>query len=242
MSAPPTPLAITALAFVSSPLVLSFSQTLPQAQVQATFSDASTEIINGDLRYTLTCTSSNTSVASFIDGRGMMYFSQSGASTLTVASGAITATTALTVTPLLVAITITGLRRVLVGQTLQLQLLGTYNDGTTGAITAEAAWTVGSPSILAVNNTGLISAHAAGTSAVSVIFAGLSTSFYVNVPSIASTELIAPAGVLPGQTAQFALIQTYSDGSTQDITSSASWFTSRDRKSTRLNSSHLGIS
>src|ERR1017187_2850934 len=96
-------LAITALSFVSNPLVLSFSQTLPQAQVQATFSDASTEIINGDLRYPLTWTSSNTSVASFIDGRGTMYFSQSGASTLTVASGAITATTAFTVTPLLVA-------------------------------------------------------------------------------------------------------------------------------------------
>src|ERR1035437_2853300 len=94
-------LAITALSFVSNPLVLPFSQTLPQPQVQATFSDSSTAIINGDLRYPLTWTSSNTSVAWFSDGRGGMYFGEAGAATLTVSSGAIEATTDLTVTPAL---------------------------------------------------------------------------------------------------------------------------------------------
>src|ERR1035437_9236880 len=138
-------LAITALSFVSNPLVLPFSQTLPQAQVQATFSDSSTAIINGDLRYPLTWTSSNTSVASFIDGRGGMYFGEAGAATLTVSSGAIEATTDLTVTPALVSITITGLRRVLADQTLQLSLLATYNDGTTSVVSDGVAWSAGSP-------------------------------------------------------------------------------------------------
>jgi hypothetical protein len=180
-------------------------------------------------------------VTSFIDGRGTMYFSQSGASTLTVASGAITATTNLTVTPLLVAIAVTGQRRVLAGQTLQLQLTGTYNDGTTAIIPTGAAWSAGTLSVLYVDNTGLVTALDPGTSAVSVTFGGLSTSFYVNVPSVASTGLVVPAGALPGQTAQFALIQTYSDGSTEDITSSVSWFTSNAAVATISNTGLLTV-
>ena len=128
--------------------------------------------------------------------------------------------------PSLVSIQISGSHRVLVGQTLQLSLTAIYSDGTTTNVSSEAAWASSSPFTANINASGLVTALATGTSTIKATFGGFSTNSYVTIPALVSTSIVAPASAPPGQTAQFSLIQTYSDGSTQDVTSQASWFTS----------------
>ena len=111
----------------------------------------------------------------------------------------------------------------------QFTAVGTYKDGSKKDLTSAVTWTLSTPSVASVTHGGLATALAAGstsikaTSGSTVGTANLIISFHVLV-SIAVTP--ASASLAVGQQQQFTAIGTFSDGSQQNITNSATWTSS----------------
>ena len=151
-----------------------------------------------------------------------------GQSTIAASSGTITGTASLSINPpALVSIAVTPITvSVVQGTTQQFQAVGTYSDGTTQDVTATATWTSGNTAVITTNNAGLASGVGAGSTALIATLGQVSGTAAITVTatalaSIAVTPLTpsAPAGTV----LQFTATGTYGDGSTQDLTASATW-------------------
>lgn len=121
------------------------------------------------------------------------------------------------------------------GSTQQFKATGTFSGGSTRDLTATVSWSSSAPNIIGISATGLATALAAGTATIQASQDGISGSqnFTVTSPAVASIA-VAPANPssLSGMTIpqgipiQFDAIATYTDKSTQDVTSSATWSSS----------------
>ena len=117
-----------------------------------------------------------------------------------------------------------------VGLTQQFMATGTFTDGSTANLTASAAWTSSSTAIATVNATsGLVSAVAPGQATITATSGSVSGSTTVTVQaavieSIAVTPNPFATGV--GFARQLTATATFSDGSTGDVTSTATWMSS----------------
>ncbi len=112
-----------------------------------------------------------------------------------------------------------------VGDTLQLQVLAYYSDGSNQDVTALSLYDSSNPSVATVTAGGLVRAQGAGSAIVQATFGGFSDScqVYVASPTLEWIELLPETAVLGlGGTLQFTLIGHYSDGSQMDLTGSAS--------------------
>jgi hypothetical protein len=119
-----------------------------------------------------------------------------------------------------------------VGQSQQFTATGTFSDGTTQDVTASATWTSSNAQVLSVSNAaetkGLASALATGTATVSASFSGItSNSTAVTVTSSALVSIsVSPSNQTVSVTAggvQFTATGTFSDGTTQSLTSAVIW-------------------
>ena len=119
---------------------------------------------------------------------------------------------------------------VALGLARQLSVLGTFSDGTTRFLTGSVQWSSSDLTIatFSANPTeaGLVATHAAGNVSVSATLDGVtaSTTLTVSAPELVSID-VTPASVsIPvGTTRQLAATGVFSDGSTQDLTTSATW-------------------
>ena len=121
------------------------------------------------------------------------------------------------------------------GATQQFKATGTYSGGSTRDLTATVSWSSSAPGVIGISTTGLATALAAGTATIQASQAAVSGSvnFTVTSPAVASIA-VGPANpsVLSGMTIpqgipiQFAATATYTDKSTQDVTSSVAWSSS----------------
>jgi len=116
------------------------------------------------------------------------------------------------------------------GKTQQIIATGTYSNNTTADLTASATWTSNKTTVATVSNTagskGMSSAMAAGSATISAALSGVTGTTALTVPtttlvSIAVTP--ATASIPKGKTQQYAAVGTYSDGTTQTLTSSVTW-------------------
>ncbi len=115
------------------------------------------------------------------------------------------------------------------GATQQLTATGTYADGTQVDLTDGAIWTSGNPSAATVSPSGLVTGVAAGLSPVTASIGSVSGSTTVTVvaPTLVAVAVTPATATLPaGQTEQLTATGTYSDGSGQNITTSAIWLSS----------------
>jgi hypothetical protein len=118
-----------------------------------------------------------------------------------------------------------------VGSTKQFTATGWYKDGSTKDLTGLAGWKSSNTSYATVNNKGLATGVATGTCQITASYGGISSYSYLYVtPPVVTLVSIAvtPASAEIQETAtkQFAATGTYSDASTQDLTSSATWTSS----------------
>ncbi|HXI40463.1 MAG TPA: Ig-like domain-containing protein, partial [Bryobacteraceae bacterium] len=156
-----------------------------------------------------------------------------GTTSITATLGAISAATKLTVSsPQLVSITVTPANASLsVGGTPQFTATGTNTDSSTQDITAQVTWASSMPGVASISNAagsqGLAQALAAGNTTISATLGSVSGSTNLNVVSV---PILVSLGVTPptasigaGQTRQFAVTGTYSNSSTSDLTSTATW-------------------
>jgi hypothetical protein len=125
--------------------------------------------------------------------------------------------------------------------TLQFTATANYADNTTGNVTAPATWTSGTQTVATIGGaTGLATLLTAGSSTITATYAGVSGNTMLTVtpailesvavclgpyPSTSCGTNTAAVGVTLGlnATQQFSAVGTYSDDSTQDLTSLATW-------------------
>jgi uncharacterized protein YjdB len=144
----------------------------------------------------------------------------------------ISGTTTLTVTPAtLTSITnIPATAQIALGTTQQFIATGTFSDATTQDITASVIWTSSNSAFASISNTGATKGLATAVgSGVTTITAALGTvtntaSLTVTLVTIQSIAITPSNATIPlGSPIQFTATGTFSDASTQDLTTQVTW-------------------
>ena len=120
--------------------------------------------------------------------------------------------------------------RIAAGTTRQFTATGTYSDSSTQVLTTSVAWNSSDPSIATIDPiSGMVTAVAAGTTTIKATSGTISGTTTVTVPPTTLVTIsINPINpwIAAGTTQQFTATAIYSDSSTQNVTTSASWSSS----------------
>jgi uncharacterized protein YjdB len=197
-----------------------------QFAATGTYSDGSTQ----DITASASWTSLSPAVAS-ITASGVANGVATGAATITATSGGVTGSVTVAVLPALVSIAVTAANPSLaVGQTLQLTAMGTYSDGSSRSLTSTATWSSSNLAAATVA-AGVASGVAVGPATITAAANGMTGSVSLNViPAAAGLVSIAVTPSNPslkaGQTQQLMAVGTYSDGTSNNLTATATWASS----------------
>ena len=226
----------TATVTVGQPALLSIAvapnqSSLPlgeSAQLSATgtFSDGTTQ----DLTQSATWTSSSPTVAS-LNGPGAVAAAGIGSAQLSAAYQGVTGNASVTVSqPALLSIAVSPNPSSLpLGESEQLQAVGNFSDGSVQNLTQSATWTSTAPTIASVTATGSVTGKVVGAAQLSAAYQGITGVAAVTVaqPALLSIAVSPNPSSLPlGETQPLQATGTYSDGSTQNLTQTATWSSS----------------
>jgi PKD repeat protein len=202
--------------------------TAVQFKATGTFSDNTTQ----DLTNSVTWASSNTGAAS-ISPTGMATGVSSGqTTTISAKQTSIIGSASLTVTsPTLVSIAVTPANTSMVaGTKVQFKASGTFSDNSTQDLTSTVTWTSSNTAVATITVTGLATGMTAGqTTTISAKQASLTGSTSLSVtPATLVSIAVTPAStsIAAGAKIQFKASGTFSDNSTQDLTSTVTWISS----------------
>jgi len=116
------------------------------------------------------------------------------------------------------------------GNSGQFTATGNYSDGSKKNLNTVAKWASTAPSIVTVNSTGLATTVASGTGNITATVGSIVGSAKVTVTGnvvLQSISVTPPSVSIPaGARQQFTATGNYSDGSKQDLTSTAYWSSS----------------
>jgi len=208
-----------------APLTPSVPKGLPQ-QFTATahYADSSTLDATG----VATWSSSDQTLAT-IDGKGLAKTLQQGTPTIQAQYGAFNASTVLTIGPaIVVSIAVTpnnpGVAK---GLSQQFTATGTYTDNSTLDLTGTATWSSTATSVATVNSTGLAQTLTQGSTTIKAV-SGVTGSTLLTVlpPALVSIAISGNPSVRLPRPNAFSALGTYSDSSTQDVTTTATWSSS----------------
>ncbi len=137
----------------------------------------------------------------------------------------------LTVTATLVSIAVTPSNpSIAKGLTQQFTAIGTYSDNSTQNVTSSVTWASATLPVATISNTagtqGLATGVGQGTSNITASLNGVTsgTTLTVTAPALVSIAVTPPSPSIPkGLTQQFTATGTYTDNSTQNLTSSVTW-------------------
>ncbi len=122
---------------------------------------------------------------------------------------------------------------VALGSTQQFKVSGDYLDGFVADVSSNVTWSSSDTTIATISPVGLATALKTGSTTITATSKGTqrltdSTTLTVTPPPTLVSVVLTPANpsVQAGNTAQFKATGTFSDGSTTDITSSATWSSS----------------
>jgi uncharacterized protein YjdB len=192
-----------------------------------TYSDGST----ANLTTTANWSSANSSIAT-VNSQGVAGSVAVGSTSITATSGTISGSTTVTVTAAaLVSIAVTpAIPTLPQGASQQFTATGTYTDGSMQNITSTATWSSGTPGVATISNAsptvGLATAVAQGTATITATSGSVSGSTTLTVTAAALVSIsITPTtpSIAVGTTQQFTATGNYTDGSMQDLTSTAAW-------------------
>ena len=128
---------------------------------------------------------------------------------------------------------------VVLGSTQQFTATGIYSDRSTQNLTSTVTWSSSAPNVAAVNSAGLATGVAAGPTTIKAISGGITSN---NATLTVTASALVSIAVTPtnsfltlGKTQQFTAIGTYGDGSTQDLSNTATWSSSASNLATISN-------
>ena len=233
-----TTLTVTAATLVSigvTPAIASIAMGLKtQFTAMGTYTDNSTQNITAKVVWTSSAPSIATvSNASGYDGLTIAL--SPGPATITATLGTIAGSTGLTVTPAtLVSIGLTPTSpSIATGLTAQFVATGVYTDNSTQNLTTSVAWTSSDPTVVAVSNAmgsnGLATALGQGSVTITASSGGVSGSTGLTItPATLVSIAVTPANpsIANGTTQQFVATGTYTDNSTQNLTTAITWASS----------------
>jgi trimeric autotransporter adhesin len=116
--------------------------------------------------------------------------------------------------------------------TLALQAVLVFDDGSSREVSAESNWRSSNPIAVTVDGGGTVSAVATGTATITVNYQMFSATSTVTVSNAALQSLeLTPAtlSVPVGQTRALRLTGQFADGTTRDLTDRAAWTSSDAR-------------
>ncbi|MCH1929498.1 Ig-like domain-containing protein [Shewanella sp. A25] len=210
--------------------------TTAQFTATATYSDGSTQNISSSVSWN----SSATAVAT-VSSSGLATGQTAGTTNISATKDGVPSNTlalnvtAATVTQLQVSPSVLNLAKGVDGQ---LTAVATYSDGTTQTITSSAAWTSANSGIATVTTGGKVTGVNSGNTTIVATFNGVqSNSVAVTISAaVVSSIQLTPSSVsiASGTEQQFTAVARFSDNSTQDITSQASWSSSDTNVATVL--------
>jgi hypothetical protein len=234
-----TVLTVTAAVLVSI-AISPQDQTIPLGTTQqftatGTYSDSTTQDVTRDVHGHWT--SSNAGVATISnskDTHGLATSKGVGTTTIGFTLDGVSASATLIVSQAaLISIAITPPTPTIpLGTTQQFTATGTYTDQSTKDITSVVTWSSSSATVAIISNTsgsnGLATSAGVGTTTIAATSAGVSASTTLTVGTAALASIaISPVNpsVPMGSTQQFTATGTYTDSSTQDLTTSVTWST-----------------
>jgi hypothetical protein len=194
-----------------------------QLKAVGTYSDASTQ----DVSASVTWSASPAGIVA-VSNSGMATGKSLGTATITVISNTVSATdTVAVIAPTLSSISIAPSgASIPLGENQQLIANGTYNDGSTQDVTSSVQWASSDPTILSLSAMGMATADALGVVTVTATSGTISATNTVQVgPPMVVSFTVTPATSLLALRAgeQLSALATFSDGTTQDMTTSVSW-------------------
>jgi len=205
--------------------------TAEQFTATGHFSDNTTQ----DLTTSVTWSSSKTSIATISNAAGSQGLATSvgtGTTTISATSGSVSGSTTLTVTTAtLQSISVTPSNpSVANGTAQQFTATGHFSDNTTQDLTSSVTWSSSKTSVATISNTsgsqGLATSVGTGTTTISATSGSVSgsTTLTVTGATLQSITVAPPNPSIPvGTTQQFTATGHYSDGNTQDLTTSVGW-------------------
>ncbi len=224
VTVPVTPPTLVSVAVTPASASIAVGAT-QQFTATGTYADGTTANISTAASWSV----SSTTVAT-ISATGLATGSTAGSANVTAIVSGITGTAALTVTAPVKTIASIAVSPAsasfAAGSTQQFTATATYSDGTTGNITSTATWSTANPGVATIDASGLATGVTSGSTSVSAsqnsIIGTASFTVTAKVPkSIAVTPTSASIAV--GAKQQYTATATYSDGTTGNVTKSATW-------------------
>jgi trimeric autotransporter adhesin len=200
--------------------------TTQQFTAVGNFDDGSTQWLQS-----LTWSSSSSSIAT-VDSTGLTTSVGTGVATITAGAGSVSGTASLTISgATLISIAVTPANSTMaVGTTKQFNATGTFSDSSTQDVTASVVWTSSNPAAATINNQGLLTSVATGSSTIKADFGAISGSTGLTVSTARLVSIsISPANprIARGTSIKFSATGTFSDGSTATNLSGVSWKSSK---------------
>ena len=222
-----TPATLTAL--LLSPTSAQIAKgTTQQFTATGVFTDGTTQNLSSQVMW-----SSSDGTVAGVDASGLATGTGIGTAQLTASyMGKSASTSGFMVTPAtLVSLSFMPADpTVAVGTGAQVQVIGTYSDGTTQNLTSSATFSSSNTLVATTTSNGTVNGTAPGTSTITVQAGGQTSSFNVTVSAAVLTSIaITPTNPSPipdGTNEQFTATGTFSDGSMQNLSSSATWTSS----------------
>jgi len=196
--------------------------TTQQFTAIGSFDDGSTQVLSS------VAWSSSASTVATINSAGLATGVGVGTATISATSGSVTGTATLNVTgATLVSIAVTpASSSMAVGTTKQFTATGTFSDSTTQDITASVLWSSSSAAVATINNQGLVTSAATGTTTITATLGSVSGSTGLTVSILHLVSIaITPSNptIAQGTSVKFTVTGTFSDLSTATNLSGVSW-------------------
>lgn len=191
-----------------------------------TYSDGTTSDITGAVQWK----SAEIPVAT-VAATGRVSGVAVGISLVSATMGTVTGSTTLTVTSaalqsVSIAANSTSLAA---GTKQQLTATGLFSDGSSQVLTTAVTWISSTPSVATITPDGMATAVAVGTATISAVYQNVTYDTVLTITGATLQSIAITPGLTDlaaGSTRQMNVIATYSDSSTQNISSSATWSTS----------------
>lgn len=224
-------LAVTVNGAALSAIAISGNASLAAGQseqlaAQGTYTDSSTQVLTSQVSWT----SSDSTVAA-VSAAGMLKSLKAGTVTITAKMNSVSGTAGVTIgSAVLTTINVGAANASLAsGATEQLTATAVFSDSTTQTITSQAVWQSSDVTVANVAAGGMLTALKTGNVTVTATWNSLSgtAGIAVTAPALSSITVSPVAfSIASGQSKQLSALGTYTDGTSQDVTSQATWTSS----------------